>query len=151
MSASRTIRRPSVRTPAEDGFTLIETIIAIVILTIAAPPLLMALSATHSERAVTARSIEASWLAADQLERVIRDRHSPTRGYGYLVEANYPDLSALPEAPAFSRAVTITETAPDLTSAGAGAKTVTVSIAWTDPMTGARSFALSTVLTDVAE
>jgi len=140
-------RRPLAR----PGFTLIEAIIAIVVLSIAAPPLLMALAATQTERAQTTRSIEATWIAADHLERVIRDRHAAGRGYDYITPANYPPAPSLPEAPGFGREIGIAETTPDLSSPGSGAKTVTVTVTWTEPMGGARSFALATVLTDLEE
>ena len=71
------------------GFTLIETIAAIVILSISIPTMLMMLSKAHHERANPVMISRARWLAASKLEDIIADRHSTTRGYSYLISGNY--------------------------------------------------------------
>jgi len=135
-------RRPS-------GFTLIEAIIAMVILGVAVPPLLLAVRTYSSRRADAIFASRARWLASERLEDIIADRHSNNRGYAYLVSANYPNESPVSGFTGFSRATSIAETATDLTTAqpGSGIKVVTVTITYNDQRQTARSFALSTVVT----
>lgn len=133
---------------ARRGFTLVEAIIAVVVLSIAMPPMLWALREAHASRIAPTRASTARWLAAEKLEDIIADRHSATRGYAYLLPANYPVEPAVTGFPAFSRAVTLTETGPDLVSAGSGYKKITVTITWAVAGAPAQSLSLSAVVTD---
>ncbi len=130
------------------GFTLIESVAAIVVLSIAIPPIFWGL------RSATLRNVDpilmsrARWLAAEKLEDVIADRHSTTRGYDYLVAGNYPDEDAVTDFAAYARTVSLSETAADLATAGDGYMTVVVEVTWAD-MTGVeRTLSVSTVLTE---
>ena len=136
-------RRSSIR-----AFTLVEALLAVVVLSVALPPMLWALREAHAARIAPIRASTARWLAVEQLEDIIADRHSETRGYSYIVQANYPGEPAVPGFAAFARQVEITETGADLASAGAGYKRVTVTITWTDPSAAPQSLAIATVLTD---
>ena len=122
------------------GFTLMESIAAIVILTIAIPPVVWALRQGHVQRIDPVLTSRARWLAAEKLEDVIADRHSTTRGYDYLIAANYPAEGSITGFPGFSRSVTLTETEADLVTAGSGYMQVTVTVSWTDgkPSPGSR-------------
>ncbi|MGE3107716.1 MAG: prepilin-type N-terminal cleavage/methylation domain-containing protein [Phycisphaerales bacterium] len=135
-------------TTRRSAFTLIECIIAIVILSVAVPAMVLAIRETHSRRAAPVMSSRASWLAMELLEDIIADRNSATRGYGYLKASNYPAEASVSEFPAFSRSVRFVETGPDLASAGSGYMKVTVSVSWIAPGGTQRSLALSTILTD---
>lgn len=130
------------------AFTLIECIVAIVILAVAVPAMTLALRETHAKRAAPVMASRASWLAVERLEDIIADRNSTTRGYTYLKGTNYPDEATIAEFPGFSRSVLFVETGPDLSSAGDGFMKVTVTVNWTDPGGVARSMGISTVLTD---
>lgn len=132
------------------GFTLIEAVLALVILAVAIPPMLWALREAHMTRANPILASQARWLATEKLEDVIADRHSDTRGYDYVIEANYPDEASVDDFPAFSRSVAIVETEADLTTetAGGGYKRITVTVSWTDAQTNARSLVIGTVVTD---
>lgn len=129
------------------GGTLIEAIGAIVITSVAIPPMLWGLRNAHATRADPVLATRARWLANERLEGMIADRHSTTRGYGYIVSANYASESSVSGFTGFSRSVAIVETGATLSGAGTGYKTVTVTVGWTDGRGQARTYALSTVVT----
>jgi type II secretory pathway pseudopilin PulG len=131
------------------AFTLVEAIIALVILTIAVPPMLLAVRTYSVRRDDSIFASRARWLAMERLEDIIADRQSTNRGYSYVVNANYPSESAVTGFTNFSRSTSITETASDLTTTqnGSGIKVVTVTIGYNDQSQTARSFVLSTVVT----
>jgi hypothetical protein len=130
------------------AFTLVEAIIAVVVLSVAVPPMLWALRAAHDSRIAPTRASTARWLAVEKLEDLIADRHSLARGYDYLLSANYPAEPAVPGFPAFARDVAIYETAADLASVGTGYKRLTVTITWTNPGAAPQSLAIATIVTD---
>jgi prepilin-type N-terminal cleavage/methylation domain-containing protein len=140
------MRRPS----RHSGFTLIETIAAIVILAIAVPPMFWSLRDAYTSRVQTLHASQARWLATEKLEDVVADRHSTTRGYTYIDEANYADEPAISGAANFARTVSITETSADLASAGTGYKNVTVTVSWTDLAGTDHALTITTVLTELA-
>lgn len=125
-----------------------EAIAAIVMLTIAIPPIVWALRQGHVDRIDPVLASRARWLAVEKIEDVIADRHSTTRGYAYLVAGNYPAEGAITGYPGFSRAVTLNETTVDLSTPGAGYMNVTITVSWTDGKGVARSLAIATVLTE---
>lgn len=140
------IRHRRTRSPL--GFTLIETIAAVVILTIAVPPMLVAIHDSHSKRANPILALRARWIAEEKLEDIIADRHSGTRGFDYLIIANYPPESTLTGFPGFSRSVTLTETVADLVTPGQGYMRVRVEVSWTDAQGIARTLGIETILTE---
>jgi len=130
------------------AFTLIEAIIAVVILSLAIPPMLWSIHEAHVQRVNPMLASRARWLATEQLEDVIADRHSTTRGYDYLTSANYPDESPVPGYPGFDRRVMFNETQADLATPGEGYMNVTVEVIWTDATSQSRTLTVSTVLTE---
>lgn len=130
------------------GFTLIETISTIVILAIAIPPMLWAIRQAHVQRVNPMMASKARWLAMEKLEDIIADRHSTTRGFGYLVVGNYPAESPVTGFTGFTRSVTFNQTTVDLVTPGAGYMRATVSVGWTDATSTARSLAIATVITE---
>ena len=131
------------------GFTLIEAIIAIVVLSLAIPPMLWAMRDATWKRADPVLVSRARWLAAEKLEDVLADRHSATRGYAYVVAANYPVEAAVTGFTGFSRSVAITEgNATLVPGSGAGYKTVSVSVGFRDARNNPRTRSLSTVVTE---
>lgn len=138
--------RPTRRAPR--AFTLIEALIAIVLVSVAVPSMLWAVRDAISTRANPILASRARWLAAEKLEDVIADRNSPNRGYSYIASANYAAESTISGFTNFSRSVSISETDVSLSTAGTGYKTVTVTVSYTDGRGASRSFTLATVLTD---
>lgn len=132
------------------GFTLIETIAAVVILAIAVPPMLWSVREAHIQRVNPLLASQARWLATERLEDLIADRHSATIGYAALtggVEAPVAGFTG------FTRTATVNEHGPwDNTgqawSAGTGYKTITVDVEWTDATGTDRTLSIGTVVTD---
>lgn len=129
------------------GFTLVELIVAIVILSVAVPPMLWAIRDAHASRVSPVMLSRARWLAGERLEDIIADRHSPSRGFAYVVNANYPSEPTVSGFPGFTRAVSIAETGIN-GNAGTGFKAVNVTITWVDGQAVTRTFTLGTVLTE---
>jgi prepilin-type N-terminal cleavage/methylation domain-containing protein len=136
------------------GFTLIETVAAIVILAVAVPPMLWAVAQAQYKRANPMQASKARWMAVEKLEDIIADRHSESgnRGWDYLVTANYSDENPgdITGYPQFGRTVAFLETQADLSTvdASGGYMTVTVSVTWTNAEGKAQSLSISTVLTE---
>jgi type II secretory pathway pseudopilin PulG len=130
------------------AFTLVEAIIAIVILSVAMPPMLWAIRDSQTSRVSPILTSRARWLATEKLEDVIADRHSTTRGYSYVVSGNYAAEPTITGFPGFSRSVAITESGAAFVTGGTGYKLITVTVSWTDARAQSRSLALSTVVTD---
>ncbi|TVQ54206.1 MAG: prepilin-type N-terminal cleavage/methylation domain-containing protein [Phycisphaerales bacterium] len=136
------------RRKSSHGFTLIETIIAIVILAIAVPPLLLAVQSAHQDRVTPVQMSTARWLAVEKMEDVIADRNSAARGYDWVETSRYPEQASVPGFAGYGRTVEINETGPDLTSPGTGYKVVTVRVSWSDINGTPREYALTTVLAE---
>ncbi|MCZ6835907.1 MAG: type II secretion system protein [Planctomycetota bacterium] len=130
------------------GVTLIETIIAIVVLSIALPPMLWSIREAQIQRANPVLSSRARWLAVSKLEDVIADRHSTTRGYDYLIGANYSYEPTLTGYAGFSRRVVLNETLADLATPGDGHMNVSVEVSWTDANGTNQTLDVATVLTE---
>ena len=136
------------RTLNRRGFTLIEAVSAIVILTIALPPMLWAIRDSHARRVNPMMSSKARWLASEKLEDIIADRHSTTRGYAYLNAGNYAAENPVFGFPGFTRTVSFSETVADLATPGAGYMRATATVGWTDATGVSRSLSLSSVITE---
>lgn len=130
------------------AFSLIEAIVAIVIMSVAVPSMLWTVREAHIDRVNPTLASTARWLAIEKLEDVIADRHSTTRGYAYLIAANYLAENPVAGYANFSRTVSLNETLADLATAGAGYMNITVQISWTDGEGQAQALDISTVLTD---
>lgn len=137
--------------PHTRGFSLIEAITAIVVLSVAIPGMMWGIRDAQMRRVDPIQTSKARWLAAEKLEDVIADRHSGSRGFGYLVDANYPAESAVSGYAGFARSVAIAESGANLIAgSGTGYKRITISVTFKDGRNTARTLALSTVLTDYA-
>lgn len=121
---------------------------AIVILSIAVVPMMLAVEASSKDQVTPIMVSRARWLATERLEEIIADRNSETRGYDYVVSGNYPAETPVTSDPDFARRVNIAETGADLQTAGSGYKVVTVTVSWTDVKQQNRTLSVSTVVTD---
>src|SRR5579872_1592105 len=95
------------------GFTLIEVILAIVILAIAIPALISSVSFMAARQVNTMGTTTAGDLAQEKLEEILGDRMNMNIGYGfnYIANASYTPESTAPTAiagfPNYSRSVNI--------------------------------------------
>jgi type II secretory pathway pseudopilin PulG len=142
----RSLIRTHPRIPA---FTLVEAICAIVIVSVAIPAMFWAVRDAQTKRVDPVLASRARFLAQERLEDVIADRHSSTRGYAWVLTANYPAEAAVSGFTNFARSVTITESGPNLVAgSGTGYKTAAVTVTYRDGRNTLRSLTLSTVVTD---
>lgn len=74
------------------GFTLVEVILAIVILAVAIPSLMSAVSFMTARQVNTMGTTIAADLALEKMEEVIGDKINPSRGFTWIVNGpNYPN------------------------------------------------------------
>lgn len=132
------------------AFSLVELIAASVVLVVAVAPMFLALREAQLERAEAVLATQARFLAEERLEDIIADRHSASRGWSYLVSANYGPEWPVDDWPAFRRTTTLSETGADLVSPGTGFMVVSVEVSWDSPRHGERSLTVTTVLTEYA-
>lgn len=103
-----------IRTPNSKGFTLIETIITLVVLSIAAVGVLSVFTTGIKGSADPLILSQAISLAQEKMDIIIGDRQNPARGYAWIAAADYNTnpLKYMPENPVpgfanFNRSVTI--------------------------------------------
>ena len=136
------------------GFTLIETIAAIVILAVAVPPMLWAVTESQRQRINPMLTSRARWLAVEKIEDVIADRHSTTaRGYAWVVGGGdyvVENPGDIPGYSGFSRQVWLEETKADLadTNPPLGYLKVKVTVGWVDAKGNNQTLNIWTVLTE---
>lgn len=116
----------------ESGFTLIETVLAIVVIGVGLFGVMHLFQGTVSDAMITDQAVQATALARERLERIIFDKKM--NGYDYVTQANYPTVESFtaPYLP-FTRVVTIQEVrATDLASpqTNSGYKRVNVMVRW---------------------
>lgn len=130
------------------GFSLIEAIIAIVILSVAVPAMFWAVRDAADRRAEPVMLARARWLAAEKLEDIIADRHSAGRGFSHIMTAHYPAEETVDGFPAFAREVEIVERGVDLLTPGVGYKIATVRVTYPIARGRMKTFELATVVTE---
>ncbi|MCK9419923.1 MAG: type II secretion system GspH family protein [Nitrospirae bacterium] len=93
----------------EKGFTLIETIITLIVLSIAAVGVLSVFTTGMKGSANPLILNQAVSLAQERMDTIIGDRMNPARGYTWITTAVSPYLPETPVTgfPAFNRSVTI--------------------------------------------
>jgi prepilin-type N-terminal cleavage/methylation domain-containing protein len=109
-------RTPATRSkkPGDDGFTLIEIIITIVVIAIAAVGVLSVFATGMRGSANPLLVAQATQLVQERMETIIGDRQNITRGFAWVAAADYNTnaLKYTPENPItgfanFNRNVTI--------------------------------------------
>jgi len=122
---------------SENGFTLLEVLVAIVILTIGllgtAGLTTGVIRGNHFSKNVTS----ATAAAQTQLESV------KSGGYAYATAANFPSDTVTMGGMTFNRTTTITDSSP-----AANMKTVSVTVSWNESNSTARSINLQTILAE---
>ena len=131
------------------GFTLIEAIVAVIIIGVSMPAMLWALGQANLDRVSPVQASTARWLAMEKLEDVLADRADPARGYDYILSTNYPAESSVSGYTSFSRSVTITLTDTSFNAGGTGTKVITVSVSWVHHDGQTHTVSLSSAVTDM--
>jgi prepilin-type N-terminal cleavage/methylation domain-containing protein len=134
------------------GFTLIETVMAIVILAVAVPPMLWAVRQAHDQRANPVMASTARWLAVEKLEDMIADRHSTDAAFGYANLSGGTE-NPVPGHDGYVRTTAVSEhgawdNVGQTWSAGTGYTTITVTVQWTNAHGDSQNLSISTVVTD---
>lgn len=116
----------------EKGFTFIETILTILIIGIGLFGIMNLFQGTVSTSVDTDRTLQATQLARERIERVLFDKKM--NGYDYVTTANYPAIESFsgPFSP-FSRTISIQEVRSDdfnQAQANTGYKKVSVTVSW---------------------
>lgn len=89
------------------GFTLIETVITIVLLAIITSGIMAMFSTFSQSNGNPSVIIQASELAQEKMDQIIADRYNPARGFPYVASANYPAENPVTGFTGFSRSVNI--------------------------------------------
>ncbi|HEX7078190.1 MAG TPA: type II secretion system protein [Candidatus Eisenbacteria bacterium] len=110
---------------SESGFTLIEVVLILVIAAVAVLPLGMLFANTSIRSGDARNAMVAAELAQAKMEEITADKNSPSRGFSYLVAANYPSEASVTAFPAYARSVSI---APDSSYDGITFRTVSVTV-----------------------
>ena len=76
------------------GLSLIEVVLAIVILGLAVPPLLLSISAGVQQQQSTMIEQNLVQLASERMWGIFTDHADPTRGYAAITAAAYPNETA---------------------------------------------------------
>lgn len=161
------MRRPTRSTRA--GFSLVEAVVMIVVVALLVPPSVSMLSQAQAMRVDATQSTRATILARSVMEQVLADVSSPSASLGmaalassstYLdapttgLRARLADVSAAYQTLGHSWSLTIG--APVSVSGSADAdsarniyRTVQVSVTWNSARSGPRTYALSTIVTDL--
>lgn len=130
------------------GFTLIEVMIAVVVMAIAVPPMFWALRQANVQRVDPINLSRARWLVNEKMEDILADESSTTRGYSYLTNSKYTAESPVSGFTGFTRSVSIAESGADLVAgSGTGFKTVVVTVGYVDGKGTSRTLSVTTVVT----
>lgn len=132
------------RTRAQRGFTIVDTILMMMIVGIGLSGIIMFFANTNREVLDSNFTVMASALAQERVEQVVADRGS--QGYAAVTQNTYPaePNMAAPFA-GFSRTTTVTEVDPANPNAalvGSGLKRIDVQVAWN----GGQTVSLSTMV-----
>ncbi|MCU0688762.1 MAG: type II secretion system GspH family protein [Phycisphaerales bacterium] len=130
------------------AFTLMELVAAMLLLSIAFPPLAVSMRDAVVRQGANNQRIIARWLAHARMEEVLADRHSSTRGWPAMVTSNYTTGGFWSQFPGFSQSVTIMDHDATLIAAGTTHKLIIVTISWNDATRGSSSIRYQTVVTN---
>lgn len=149
-STSRAIEIPN-KNPRRQAVTIIEVVMALVILSIALPPMVASFADASRQSIRPSNATVASFLAIDKMEEVIARRYQATDGYAQL-NSKAGTESAVTGFTLFSR-TTVVETISIDHSTGAitvvgsdqGYKRVKVTVSWNG---GAEKMVVEHIFTD---
>ncbi len=112
--------------------TIIEIVAALVILSIALPPLVVSFADAARQSIYPVNASAASFLAIDRMEQIVARRYRDDGGYDAVTTASFPDEGSLTGFPGFARSVSVSYVDQDLNPAGSdvGYKLVRVGVSW---------------------
>ena len=92
MSMKALLRKKNFKAINHQGFTLIETIISLLILSIAVTGVLQVFftGLAPKNAPLSIEITTGTQLVQEGLERIKADRNNPVRGFAYIISANYP-------------------------------------------------------------
>lgn len=91
------------------SLSLIEVVVAIVILGLAVPPLMLSMAAGVQQQEESLIQQELTQLASERMWEIFTDHADPTRGYVYVTNAAYPDEDAPRGLTGYARQIRIRE------------------------------------------
>lgn len=97
---------------ARRGLSLIEVILALVILAIAVPPLMLQIGAGIEQQEAALIQQTLVHLASEKMWQVFTDHADPTRGYSAIVPAAYPAETAPDGLAGYARTTEVREVSP---------------------------------------
>ncbi len=105
---------------------------AIVILSVALPPLVASFADASMQSVHPSNAAVASFLAIERMEEIVARRYRDTDGYTAITTANFPAESPVTSFPGFDRSVSVTFTDAALNTVGSdqGYKLIRVSVSW---------------------
>lgn len=114
------------------GATIIEVVMAIVILSIALPPLIASFAEASMQSVYPANAAVASFLAIERMEEIVARRYRASDGYTAITSAAFPAETPVTGFSGFNRSVTVTYTNAALAMVGSdqGYKKVRVTVTW---------------------
>ena len=131
------------------AMSLIEVVLAMVILGLAVPPLMLQLASAVSAQTASTIRANLAQLASERVGEIFADHRLATRGYAYIVDSSYPDENPPSEFKGYRRTTTVREVNPaDFASPrpGSGIKRVRILVAGPD----GTSLTVETFVTDVS-
>ena len=112
--------------------TIIEIVMAMVILAVAMPPLMNAFVEASHQSIHPSKATIAAFLATERMEQIIARRYRNSEGYAAVSTANFPNESSVSGFVGFSRSVSITPVDALFSPVGTdeGYKLVRVTVSW---------------------
>lgn len=155
--------------PSRRGFTLIEAVVVIVVVVLLVPPSVSMLREAQVSRVDATNAVRASVLARAVMEQVLADASSPSPGLGMSAFANIQAYLDTPGTGLRARLGNVTATyqahglewglsVGGLVSESGAAhadasrniyRVVEVSVTWDSARSGARTYQLTSVVTDL--
>ena len=132
------------------GTTIIEIVMAIVILAIALPPLMASFADASRQTILPAQARVASFLATERMEEIVARRYRGLQAgqpsYSLVTAANFPDEVPVAGFSMYERRVTVAEVTSSLNPSGSpvGYRKVRVMVSWnggSDHLSVERGFA----------
>lgn len=127
--------------------TIIEIVMAIVILSVAIPPLMNAFAESAVQTVHPSMAAVAGFLATDRMEEIVARRYRATDGYSAVTTGNFAGEAPVSGFARFNRSVAISYVDAALQPVGSdqGYKLVRVTVSWNN---GADAVSIDRIFAD---